>query len=263
MIETGNPHIRTERSGRTLLVTIDRDDKLNALNWAMIDALIATLRKAEDDPEIGAIILRGAGRAFSTGFDLKDSTAEIVDSPQQDMQSFRRAAAAWRALWDIHADAAAATEGLQNYDNAGVNMIINKTMPSEAIASMIVAHVFRDNPGLKLVCVETGVGWMAHLVSWMDVLIREHPTMYPGMTEMPSETFHRHVFGSFLWDSVGIANRDVIGVENIMWCSDYPHNYGPFPNSQAQIERELAGLSADERHLILAGNACRVFGLGL
>ena len=174
-------------------------------------------------------------------------------------------------LWDelerlglviaLHADAAAATKGLQDYDEPSVNMIINKTMPQEMIASLFVAHVFRDHPDLKLVCIETGVGWMAHLISWMDVLVGEHPSMYPGLTEKPSETFHRQIFGSFLWDTIGVANRDIIGVGNIMWCNDYPHNYGPFPNSIKQIEKDLGMLSDEERHMILAANAMRVFGL--
>ncbi len=174
-------------------------------------------------------------------------------------------------LWDaleelglvivVHADAAAATKALQDYDEPAINMIINKTMPQEMIASLIVRHVFRDHPDLKLVCVETGVGWMAHLVSWMDVLVGEHPSMYPGMNEKPSEIFRKHVFGSFLWDTIGIANRHVIGTGNIMWCSDYPHNYGPFPNSKKQIEKDLGTLDDEERRMILAGNAVRVFGL--
>lgn len=174
----------------------------------------------------------------------------------------------WDALEDlglvmvVHADAAAATPGLENYDNAGVNMIINKTLPSEMIASLICGHVFRDHPDLKLLCVETGIGWMAHLVSWMDVLLREHPTMYPGMVELPSVQFRKHVYGSFLWDTIGVANRDLIGVDNIMWCNDYPHSYGPYPNSNSRIAMELKDVPADEQFKILAGNAMRVFGLG-
>ena len=178
----------------------------------------------------------------------------------------------YRPLWEalnetglvivVHADAAAATPGLEDFTNAGINMILNKTLPSEMIASLICGHVFRDFPNIKLVCVETGVGWMAHLVRWMDVLLKEHPLLYPGLAEPPSETFHKHVFGSFLWDSVGVRNRDVIGIENIMWCNDYPHNYGPWPNSKDQIDKDLAGISEEDRHAILAGNAVRVFNLG-
>ena len=173
----------------------------------------------------------------------------------------------WQALNElglvlvVHADAAAATPGLQDYTNPGINMIINKTMPAEMIASLIIGHVFRDFPNLKLVCVETGVGWMAHLVSWMDVLVKEHPSMYRGLAELPSLTFHRHVFGSFLWDTVGIVNRNVIGVENMMWCNDYPHSYGPWPHSIKQIDKDLRDLNAHDRSLVLAGNAVRVFNL--
>ena len=117
-------------------------------------------------------------------------------------------------------------------------------------------------PRLKLVCVETGIGWMAHLVSWMDVLLREHPTMYPGMVELPSVQFRKHVYGSFLWDTIGVANRDLIGIDNIMWCNDYPHSYGPYPNSNSRIALELKDVPEDEQFKILAGNAMQVFGLG-
>jgi predicted TIM-barrel fold metal-dependent hydrolase len=186
-----------------------------------------------------------------------------ADAPYTDP----RYAALWSALDElglvmvVHADAAAATRGLENYTNAAINMIINKTLPGEMIASLIVGHVFRDHRNLKLVCVETGVGWMAHLVSWMDVLVREHPAMYPGLAELPSATFHRHVFGSFLWDTVGVLNRNIIGVDNIMWCNDFPHAYGPWPNSIDLIRKELAELDEESRHRILAGNAERVFAL--
>jgi len=173
----------------------------------------------------------------------------------------------WKVLHEldlvlvIHADAAAATPGLQDYTNPGLNMVINKTMAGEAIASFILGNIFQHNPNLRLVCIETGVGWMAHLVSWMDVLVRKHPSMYRSLVGLPSETFHQHVFGSFLWDTVGIENRHTIGIDNIMWCNDYPHNYGPWPHSDEQIRSDMSMLTAEERSKVLAGNAVKVFRL--
>jgi len=179
--------------------------------------------------------------------------------------------ARYRPLWSalnelglvivVHADAAAATPGLQDYTNPGINMIINKTIPSEMIASMIVGNVFHDFPNLKVVCVETGVGWMAHLVSWMDVLVKQHPSMYRGLAGLPSETFHEHIFGSFLWDTIGVFNRNTIGVDNMMWCNDFPHSYGPWPHSIEQINKDMGSLDEDDRYKILAGNAVHVFNL--
>jgi predicted TIM-barrel fold metal-dependent hydrolase len=173
----------------------------------------------------------------------------------------------WAALNDIglvmvvHADAAAATAGLQDYSNNTINLIINKTLPGEMIATLIVKNIFHEFPDLKLVCVETGVGWMAHLVSWMEVLVKGHPHMYTSLKASPAETFHRHVYGSFLWDTMGVLTRDIIGVDNIMWCNDYPHNYGPWPHSIGQINKDLRGISSEHRQKILGGNAVRVFGL--
>jgi predicted TIM-barrel fold metal-dependent hydrolase len=141
-------------------------------------------------------------------------------------------------------------------------MVVNKTLPQEMVASLIFGHVFRDYPNLKIVCVETGVGWMAYFVSWMDVLYREQQFLFRELSEPPSATFRRHVFGSFLWDTIGVHHKDIIGIDNIMWCNDYPHSYGPWPDSWGQIEKDLAGVNTADRHKILAGNAMRVFGIG-
>jgi predicted TIM-barrel fold metal-dependent hydrolase len=81
------------------------------------------------------------------------------------------------------------------------------------------------------------------------------------MTELPSTYFHKHISGSFLWDSCGIANREIIGTEGIMWCNDYPHDYGTWPHSGSWIASELDGVDAAGTELILAGNAVRIFGL--
>lgn len=161
----------------------------------------------------------------------------------------------------IHPDAYAATPALQSYDQGPVNVMINKAGASEIIVSLIVSGVFDRHSGLKLLNVEGGVGWLAHLVPWMDILYEEHPQLYADLPKKPSTYYYAHVYGSFLWDSCGLRNRDIIGVENIMWCNDFPHNYGPWPNSRKKIETQLEGLSEDEKRKILSENAKALFGL--
>jgi hypothetical protein len=46
---------------------------------------------------------------------------------------------------------------------------------------------------------------------------------------LPSGFFHRNVVLSFQEDAIGIRLRDVIGVDNMMWGSDYPHSESTFP----------------------------------
>jgi enoyl-CoA hydratase len=69
------PRILVERDGTILTLTLNRPDKLNAIDCAMLDALDEALGAIERDREVRAVILTGAGRAFSAGADIKEWTA--------------------------------------------------------------------------------------------------------------------------------------------------------------------------------------------
>ena len=59
-----------ETRGPIAVLSLNRPEKLNAIDARMVAALSETLDRAEADPEVRAIVLRGEGRAFSAGFDL-------------------------------------------------------------------------------------------------------------------------------------------------------------------------------------------------
>jgi enoyl-CoA hydratase/carnithine racemase len=61
-----------EKRGPVAIVTLDRPEILNAYDVAMRDDLYAVLGAADDDPEVRALVLRGRGRAFSSGGDLTE-----------------------------------------------------------------------------------------------------------------------------------------------------------------------------------------------
>lgn len=63
--------LRADRVGRLALLTLDRPDRLNAVNLALYDALAAELAALASDGEVRAVVLTGAGRAFCVGADLK------------------------------------------------------------------------------------------------------------------------------------------------------------------------------------------------
>jgi enoyl-CoA hydratase len=69
------PRIVVQRDGWLLTLTLNRPDKLNAIDGAMLDALGEALGEIERDREIRAVILTGAGRAFCAGADIKEWTA--------------------------------------------------------------------------------------------------------------------------------------------------------------------------------------------
>jgi len=64
--------IRYEKRGHVAVITLDRPESLNAYDVTMRDDLHAALGAVDDDPEVRALVLRGAGRAFSAGGDLRE-----------------------------------------------------------------------------------------------------------------------------------------------------------------------------------------------
>jgi enoyl-CoA hydratase len=63
-------HVRYERTGPVARITLDRPEKLNAIDAGMLAGLGAALDRAEADDAVRAVLLDGAGRSFSAGFDL-------------------------------------------------------------------------------------------------------------------------------------------------------------------------------------------------
>lgn len=55
---------------RIATITLNRPDKLNAMNWPLLAELNQAIKNAEADDDVGAIIIKGAGRSFSTGYDM-------------------------------------------------------------------------------------------------------------------------------------------------------------------------------------------------
>ena len=83
-----------ESQGAVRLLTLNRPDKLNAMNTALIEQLIAALQSADADEAIGAIVLAGAGRAFSAGADM----AEFNDLPTAERHRVERRGALTASL---------------------------------------------------------------------------------------------------------------------------------------------------------------------
>ena len=74
---------------------------------------------------------------------------------------------------------------------------------------------------------------------------------------LPSDFFRRNVVLSFQEDAIGIRLRDVIGVDNMMWGSDYPHSESTFPQSRKILAEILAGVPDEQAKI--AGNTARVY----
>ena len=130
------------------------------------------------------------------------------------------------------------------------------------IAQLIFTGVFERFPDLRVVLVETGVGWIAHFVEQMDDRYwRNRGWGNIPISQPPSFYWRRNLSATFITDRAGIATRHAVGVDNMMWSSDYPHHGNDWPYSRKVINEMMGHIPEDERARITGGNAARLFGL--
>ncbi len=133
---------------------------------------------------------------------------------------------------------------------------------AEAFGMWILGGVLERFPGLNLVFVEPGVGWVPWYLYIVDDMETRQGYEFPAITELPSTYFRRQIHLTFIDEPDLMGSlRQGIGVENVMWSSDYPHPVSSWPSSREIVERQFADVSDDERALIVAGNATRVWHL--
>jgi predicted TIM-barrel fold metal-dependent hydrolase len=129
------------------------------------------------------------------------------------------------------------------------------------IAEMCSQGTLAAHPKLKIISVENDIGWMPNYLKRMEWYGYRFAPRYPQWTENPVETWKRQVYATFQDDIPGVRCRDLIGVENLMWGSDYPHFDSTWPNSREYIARNFEGVPQEEQDLILGGNMIRVYNL--
>jgi predicted TIM-barrel fold metal-dependent hydrolase len=135
------------------------------------------------------------------------------------------------------------------------------TVPA-TVSSLIFTGTFVRFPELRIPLIETGVGWVAHFIEQMDDRYwRNRSWGNVPITEPPSSYWYRNLSATFITDRAGIATRHSVGVENMMWSTDYPHHGNDWPYSRKVIEESMGHLPADEKAAIIGGNAARIFNL--
>jgi enoyl-CoA hydratase len=105
------PLVLSERRGAVALLTLNRPDKLNAINVPLIDALDTALDAAEADETVRAIVVAGAGRAFSAGFDFDMGLGEGKPDPAAVRRALENSFRIILRFWDSPKPTIAAVHG--------------------------------------------------------------------------------------------------------------------------------------------------------
>jgi len=136
-----------------------------------------------------------------------------------------------------------------------------------SLAHLILTGVFERYPRLRVGSAEHELSWAPHFLDRLDYTYtqrarRDSWHRFKGDV-MPSDFFHRNVFLSFQEDHLGIRDRALIGVDALMWGTDYPHTESTFPRSRKILERILDGVDEAERRKITSENVARLYHFDL
>jgi predicted TIM-barrel fold metal-dependent hydrolase len=153
-----------------------------------------------------------------------------------------------------------------NFDTTKLSFLCNTDhWVRIALADMIYSGVFERYPKLMVGSVEQELSWVPHFLDRLDYnytqrAVGDTSYRYKG-DALPSDYFHSNVFLGFQEDGLGIKDRHIIGVDQLLWGSDYPHTESTFPRSREIIEEILADCTEEEKAKIVGSNAARIYHL--
>jgi predicted TIM-barrel fold metal-dependent hydrolase len=140
--------------------------------------------------------------------------------------------------------------------------------PATSFSQLIASGVFDRLPDLRIFFAETRLGWVPFWMNEADFWYERHrhwAQRYLGFKPLqrkPSEYMQEHFLFSVQGpELVAIELRHHLGVEHIMFATDFPHIECEWPNTKPTLDCLMAGVSPDEKYKIVAGNVIDYFGL--
>jgi enoyl-CoA hydratase len=107
----GDILVLEDRRGPAAWLTLNRPDKLNALSYGLVHELREAVRRVADDDEVKVVVVTGAGRAFSAGFDLSEEAVSRVEGAEQWRRILADDVALTLELWSLPKPTIAAVRG--------------------------------------------------------------------------------------------------------------------------------------------------------
>jgi predicted TIM-barrel fold metal-dependent hydrolase len=125
------------------------------------------------------------------------------------------------------------------------------------LIDLIFSGIFDQFPDLNLVFAEVDCGWLPYYKEQLDDGYQRYRFRF-DLKKLPSEYIEQHIHFTWVTDTYGIDNRNQVGVDKMLWSSDYPHGSSNYPNAWSPTMAAMAGVPLDERSLMLVENARRL-----
>jgi uncharacterized protein len=131
----------------------------------------------------------------------------------------------------------------------------------QIVANFLYSRILMRFPTLKVVFAETSLSWGAYEIETADHQFERQRLHLEGYDMTPSQMFHRQCYMTGWYDRTAIEARHYLGVDNILWSTNFPQATSTWPTTQETIAKSFAGVPEDERAKMLWGNAAQLYRL--
>jgi predicted TIM-barrel fold metal-dependent hydrolase len=147
-------------------------------------------------------------------------------------------------------------------DAAAATIIFGNSVGS--MSDFLYSGVFHRYPNLKLLYAEAQIGWIPYLLERIDDVWEthrgwSHSQLYTK--EKPSSVYWDHIYSTFFKDSIGVRMLEMVGEDNVIFESDYPHQDGTWPYTRHEAAKQFGHLEQAVIEKLARGNAIRLLDL--
>jgi predicted TIM-barrel fold metal-dependent hydrolase len=157
------------------------------------------------------------------------------------------------------------------------NLTFGAMRAAGTMLSWLFSDYFERMPGLKIALSEGNIGWMPYFLERAEQVVDKQrhwmsktSTQFYNVTAKQTlqadldrldvrQTFRDHIFGCFIEETAGLKCLDILGDDNVMVETDYPHTDTTWPDCIGVAKKLVQGLPTGTQYKILRGNAERLF----
>ena len=134
---------------------------------------------------------------------------------------------------------------------------------SRVLLNSAYCGMFDRHPDLKMVSVESGIGWVPFMLEAMDYeLLENSPKHFEKLNKMPSEYFRDNWYATF-WFETGRGDLqhliDAVGEDNVLFETDFPHPTSLHPDPLTMVAEKISTLREETQRKVMGGNAAKLY----
>jgi len=143
-----------------------------------------------------------------------------------------------------------------------VGMMINVDSFREMFSKYIFGGILDRHPRLRIGWFEGGIAWVPPALQDAEHLLASYQHMFNHQLEHDIRYYwDNHMSASFMVDPLGLRLIDEIGVDHVMWSSDYPHNESTFGYSEKSLAAVVQAVGPENAAKIVSSNVKDFLGL--